>query len=135
MLGGSNNPDVIGYGCLGLVEENGRHSLVFLRTTGFYSEKLAEDQLYVDLESGLPLRQNSLRARPSQNSITTYKFDPSITIERPRINLRARWNSSIKAFEESVQASVPSCRQEVLDIIERGSSSYPRILYRFFLFH
>ena len=111
----------------GFANKNEKRLLLFERTARSSSKHIEEDRLFVDLESGLPVRRErtAQESVSYRNLVTTYRFDPSITIDRPRINLRARWDASIKAFEQGVQASEPSCRQEVFDIIERGSFLAP----------
>ena len=96
---------ILGYACLDQVEENRRQLRVFQVTSKVisYNSDKRDDRLFVDAQTGLPLRREiTPKEYPERKEITTYRYDPSITIERPKINLKARWNASIKAFEESV---------------------------------
>ena len=83
-------------------------------------------KIVVDAKSGMPFRlEHWSELHPDRKSITFYRFDLTIAIERPKIDLEARRLASIKAFEQSIQSSNSTCRQEVHDILERGNSTIP----------
>ncbi|MGO9486497.1 MAG: hypothetical protein ACLPX9_18290 [Rhodomicrobium sp.] len=117
--------DITGYKC-SEEQGKGRGRIFVFQKTSRCLEKWVEDKLFVASQSELPFRREvTWENAPECKETTDYRYDPAIVIEKPRINLRARWDASIRAYEESVKASDPSCRQEVLKILDKGSSSVP----------
>jgi hypothetical protein len=116
--------ETLEYRCPGSTSGSEKPLLIFERTSR-NNKDLETESLLVDPDSGFPVRRERKADQSYRNVVATYRFDPAITIERPKINLKARWDASIKAFKQSVQAAEPSCRQEVIEILDRGSSSLP----------
>jgi hypothetical protein len=117
--------ETLAYRCPSSTSRSEKPLLIFERTSRLYGKDVETESLLVDPESGLPARRERKAPQSYRNVIATYTFDPAITIERPKINLQARWDASIRAFEQSVHASEPSCRRQVIEILDRGSSSLP----------
>jgi hypothetical protein len=122
---GEGVDQISAYACLASVREGERNLNVFWRKVELYLGA-REDTLFVDSETGLPVRRESVRfASPDHKTVTHYSFDPSISMVRPIIDPDASWEESINAYNHNVQLSKAACRQEVIGILGQRHSSLP----------
>lgn len=111
--------------CLGSVEVEGQSLIGFEQNARMGNRDFIE-KIFVEPGSGLPVRyERSASAGDSINVINTYRYDASIKIEAPKVDLAERKQKSLHLYEESVASADPKCRQEVIDTINRGQTAIP----------
>lgn len=109
--------------CLGTVRINRLELTTYEFVVRIYNQDYVET-LFVDVVSGLPVRYDQ---RPDGhrgvNYQTTYRHDPTLTLDPPVVDLEKRRAVSRQRLSEAVARSDPTCRREVLDVIRRGAST------------
>ncbi|MCP4098159.1 MAG: hypothetical protein GY748_18155 [Planctomycetaceae bacterium] len=116
--------------CAGDVEIAGSIYRKFNYKPGSFSKlstaKEEKHTIYVDPANGLIARYE----RTSKNEsfikmVSTFRFDNSIRIKPPAVDLQGRKEKSIRVFNEVVEKSDPNCRNSVSDIINTAQNHYP----------
>ncbi|MGO9483753.1 MAG: hypothetical protein ACLPX9_04080 [Rhodomicrobium sp.] len=122
--------------CLGRVEVEGKSLIGYEQNAKILDWNFVE-KIFVDPDSRLTVRYeriyvlgtNSSGNGSWDNVTSTYSYDASIKIEPPKVDLAERREKSFKAFQRDVDSSDPACRQEVIEIINRGQTASP-FLYK-----
>ena len=117
--------------CLGTVDIDGHRVIGYELETEFGEQTLIE-KLFVDPTTQLTIRfewvvapHADKRRYVEANLVSTFRYDPSIRIEPPKVDLAARQVAFHNVFDRAVASSDPKCRQEVLEIIQRGQTEAP----------
>lgn len=77
--------------------------------------------LYVDTATKMPVRLE--RTNDDENvEVTTYRFDSSIRIAAPPVDLNSRRRRSENTYRQSVASSDPQCRAKVLEAVQRANA-------------
>jgi hypothetical protein len=74
-------------------------------------------KIVIDKKTGLLSR---FEQTGNVNVIITYRFDPTIRIAPPKVDIAERIAKSVARFEEAVAATDPACRQETEKILQNG---------------
>ncbi|MGI9410957.1 MAG: hypothetical protein ACR2OV_12840 [Hyphomicrobiaceae bacterium] len=116
--------------CLGQTKFKGVSANIFRMQSNINGQQ-ATEELLVDSRTGLPMRRlRTTDEGASAKSVTTYRYDSSIVIKPPPVDLERRWWRSLKHFQEAVRKSEPECRRDVIAAIRRRLDSGP---FRFVL--
>ena len=112
--------------CLGRLQIDGR-DVIGYRIRGGRPEHCKPVETYhVDPNTNLLLRYERRPQCPDMEaSVTAYRYDPAIRIERPEIDLPERLRASYQSFEAARSNSDPRCRQDMLEVFQRGLFSGP----------
>lgn len=111
--------------CLGTVVVEERSLIGFEQDAKEYTSNYIE-KIFVDPGSGLTVRyERILSSGLGFNVVSTYRYDASIKIEPPKVDLAERQRKSFQAFEQAVASADPRCRQEVLEAVDRGQTTVP----------
>ena len=104
--------------CPGIIDIDGRKLTVY-RVKNEYS-------LYVDPKSNLVVKYHKIRSDTQpEEAVTTYRYDNTISIQPPNVDLAERQRVSREAYETAKKHSDPVCRNEVIRAFERGLNSGP----------
>ena len=111
--------------CLGSLEVEGQSLIGFEQNAKMDNWDFIE-KIFVEPGSGLPVRyERSASAGDGINVINSYRYDASIKIEVPKVDLAERKQKSLQLYEESVASADPKCRQQVIETIDRGQTAIP----------
>jgi hypothetical protein len=111
--------------CLGTVVVDERSLIGYEQNAKTYTNNYIE-KLFVEPGSGLTVRyERVLSSGFGFNVVSTYRYDASIKIEPPKVDLAERQRKSLQAFELAATSADPRCRQEVIDTIDRGQTTVP----------
>ncbi|KJC42436.1 hypothetical protein UP09_19685 [Bradyrhizobium sp. LTSP885] len=111
--------------CLGDVEIEAKR-LIGYEVEAKNSVQMFTEKIFVDPDTGLSVRYERTGDRPEAiNVINTYRYDASIRIEPPEIDLASRKAKSLEAFQRAVDSADAKCRQEVIDKIDHSQTSLP----------
>jgi len=84
------------------------------------------EKIFVDPNTGLTVRYERTGDDPEAiNVVSTYRYDSSIKIEPPQIDLASRKAKSLQAFQLAVDSTDAKCRQEAIDTIDHGQTTLP----------
>ena len=111
--------------CLGTVAVEGRDLTGYEQNARMENWNFIE-KIFVESGSGLTVRYERTAAPGDAiNVISTYRYDASIKIEPPKVDLAERQAKALQAFQLAAASSDPACRQEVIEIINRGQTASP----------
>jgi len=86
--------------------------------------RVSMEAVFTDPDSGVPVRfETRGDADGTSGSITTYRYDASIPIEPPVVDLQKRWSTSLQRFTEETGKGDPACRAGLLAAIQRGKAA------------
>lgn len=117
--------------CLGQVVIEAKALIGYELETRFilYTPPPAEvflEKIFVDPDTGLTVRYERSGGTPEAiNVVSTYRYDPSIRIEPPQVDLASRKAKSLQAFQLAVDSADVECRKEVLRTIDHGQTALP----------
>jgi hypothetical protein len=117
--------------CLGEVEVEAKTLIGYEVEAEINPYKIAKpdvfhEKIFVDPNTRLTVRYERTGDRPDViNVVSTYRYDASIKIEPPQIDLASRRAKSLQAFQLAVDSADTKCRQEVIDTINRGQTALP----------
>jgi hypothetical protein len=118
--------------CLGRVEVDGKSLIGYEQNAKILDWNFVE-KIFADPDSRLTVRYERIYVPGTASSgygtldsvTSTYRYDASIKIEPPKVDLAERQAKSHQAFQHDVDSSDPACRQEVMEIINRGQTASP----------
>jgi hypothetical protein len=109
--------------CLGTVVVEERSLIGYEQNAKIHTNNYIE-KFFVEPSSGLTVRyERVLSSGVGFNVVSTYRYDASIKIEPPKVDLAGRQRKSLQAFEQAVASADPRCRQEVIEAIYRGQTA------------
>jgi hypothetical protein len=84
------------------------------------------ERLFINPNTGMTVQYERTGNSPEAiNVINNYRYDPSIKIEPPQIDLASRKDKSFEAFQHAVDSTDAKCRQEVIETIDHGQTILP----------
>src|SRR5205807_5169277 len=63
----------------------------------------------------------------SDLAVTVYRYDSSIRIDPPTVDLEKRWSESLQRLSQEAQNGDPACRAEFFAAVQRGRSEERRV--------
>jgi hypothetical protein len=120
------SPDqVVKAKCLGEVEVEAKTLIGYEVEANITPHKFLE-KIFVDPNTRLTVRYERTGDGPEAiNVVNTYRYDDSIKIEPPQIDLAGRKAKSLQAFQLAVDSADAKCRQEVIETIDHGQATLP----------
>lgn len=79
------------------------------------------ETIFADEQSGLPVRfETRGRSDAYAGAVTIYRYDSSIRIDPPIVDLEKRMSESVQRLSEEARKGDPACRAEFFAAVQRG---------------